>query len=689
MESQECKCGEETAAESCGGCGCGSDLHGEHTDGRGTLYRIIASAVFFAAALIVGAAGGVRDGRPDSPIAVIRFALVAVSFLLAGFPVLLNAVKNIFRGEIFDENFLMTIASVGAFVIGEYPEAAAVMLFYQIGEYFQEYALGKSRRSISALMELRPDTVGVVRGGTVLTVAPETVSPGELIEVRPGERIALDGVVESGSSFVDTSALTGESVPREVAAGDEVLGGCINTNGVLRIRTSKSAGDSAIARILDLVEHAGSKKAVTERFITRFAKVYTPLVTVSAVLLAVVPPLVVSGAEWSTWVSRALIFLVVSCPCALVISVPLGFFGGIGAASRRGILVKGSNYLEALARTGTAVFDKTGTLTKGVFKVTAVHPADPVRVPARELVALAAHAEKYSNHPISVSLKNAHTEEMCGDCSETSCDCCAAVSLSDVKEISGQGISAVLDGRAVLVGNNKLMRAFTVTGFSDVGDDVRSPEACAAADGGTVVHVAVDGSYAGHIVISDEVKSDAAQAIAALKSYGVKRTVMLTGDTEVSGRKTAEMLGIDTVYADLMPGDKVAKVEALLAAAPGGSTKRETLLFAGDGINDAPVLARADVGIAMGALGSDAAIEAADMVIMTDEPSKIPEAVGIARKTRRIVMQNIVFALGVKALILLLGAAGFASMWAAVFADVGVSFLAVLNSMRLLARKSA
>ena len=645
------------------------------------LVRIGAGGILFVAGIITGVL--VPPGTGFVAGGGLRLMLFILSCLVTGGTVLLTAVKNIFRGDIFDENFLMSVAAAGAFVIGEYPEAAAVMLFYQIGEFFQDYAVGKSRRSIQALMKLRPDGARIIRDGQPVWVDAESVSVGEIVEVRPGERIPVDGTVESGSGFIDTAALTGESVPRKVHPGDEVLGGSISTDGVLYIVTNKVPGESAIARILELVEHAGSKKSVSEQFITRFSRVYTPLVTIAAVLVAVVPPLVIPGAAWNTWISRALIFLVVSCPCALVLSVPLGFFGGIGAASRRGILVKGSCFLEKLSRTGTAVFDKTGTLTKGVFRVTAVHPAAGSGMTADELIAVAAHAEKYSSHPISVSLQAAHRQNACCTCTaqpDPDCACCSRVHLADVQEISGQGISAVMNGAAILVGNSILMKNRQITGFEQVshGDPALTPEQCAAADGGTVVHIAENGIYAGHIVISDELKPGAAESLALLKQSGVNKTVMLTGDSAAAADRVAAELGLDAVYAELMPGDKVSKVEQLLVP-------DSVLLFVGDGINDAPVLARADVGIAMGAAGSDAAIEAADVVIMTDEISKVPEALAISRKTMGIVRQNIVCALGVKAAVMVLGAAGIASMWAAVFADVGVSVLAVLNAMRMLA----
>ncbi|GHV19057.1 hypothetical protein FACS189425_09110 [Clostridia bacterium] len=568
--------------------------------------------------------------------------------LAAGYKVFWNAIKKSFHGELFDENFLMSAATIAAFAIGEYPEAAAIMLFYRVGEWFQDYAVDKSRDSIAALSALRPDRAYLV--GKAAYVPPEEVEIGELIEVKPGERVPLDGVIAEGASFIDSSALTGESVPRKAEAGTEVFAGCVNTSGVLLVKTTKLAGDSAVSRILELVEEASGKKAKTEKFITRFAKVYTPIVTLSAVLLAVIAPLFLGG-EWSEWIRRGVVFLVVSCPCALVISVPLGFFGGIGAASKRGILVKGGNYLELLAKTATVVFDKTGTLTKGVFNVSRVSTEGTTE---DELLAIAAHAERFSQHPIASSLREAHA-----------CEDCESVRVADAEELSGKGVSAAVRGVATLVGTRGFMRE-------------RGIDAPAVETGGTVAFVAENGEYRGHIVISDEIKEDAREAIKALKRAGVKKTVMLTGDADSVGRYVAAELGIDEVYTELLPADKVAKVESLL----GGGV----LVFVGDGINDAPVLARSDVGIAMGG-GRDAAIEAADAVIMGGEPSKLAAAITIARRTVRVVKQNIGFSLGVKAAVLLLGAIGIAgSMWFAVFADVGVTILAVLNSLRLISK---
>ena len=569
-----------------------------------------------------------------------------------GWDVLWKAVRNILHGQVFDENFLMALATVGAFATGEYSEGVAVMLFYQIGEWFQRYAVGRSRKSITALMDIRPDHANLVGpDGTAQEVDPDEVSVGSTILVKPGERVPLDGTVLDGDSMLDTAALTGESVPRHAAAGDAVVSGCINGSGLLRVRVDKPYGESTVAKILDLVENAGEKKAKAENFITKFSRWYTPAVVIAALALAVLPPLVLGGG-WAGWVHRALIFLVISCPCALVISVPLSFFGGIGGASRRGILVKGGAYMEVLANTGTVVFDKTGTLTKGVFSVTAVHPHE---IDKAQLVELAALAESYSTHPIAASLRTAY-----GQAPDTA-------RVADYEELSGRGVRAKVDGRTVCVGNGRLM--------DEAGAEWHECHLT-----GTVAHVAVDGRYAGHIVISDEVKPDAAAAIAALKAAGVHKTVMLTGDAKEVGEAVAKQLGIDEAHTQLLPAGKVEHMEQLLAGQPKG----EALAFVGDGVNDAPVLARADVGIAMGGIGSDAAIEAADVVLMDDKPSKLAEAVRISRRTLRIVHQNIVFALAVKALVLVLGALGMANMWEAVFADVGVMVLAILNAMRAL-----
>lgn len=603
------------------------------------LVRIGAGAVLFALALLLPAEG------------TLRLAAFIVPYAVVGWDVLWRAVRNITRGQVFDENFLMALATVGAFATGEYPEGVAVMLFYQVGEWFQSYAVGRSRQSIASLMDIRPDYANIERDGKLQRVDPDSVAVGDVIVVKAGEKIPLDGVVLEGASAVDTAALTGESLPRDVQPGDDVVSGCINKSGLLRVRVTKIFGESTVAKILDLVENSSSKKARAENFITRFARYYTPAVVIAAALLAVVPPLAL-GYAWNEWIHRALIFLVISCPCALVISVPLSFFGGIGGASKRGVLVKGSNYLEVLADAEIVVFDKTGTLTKGVFNVTAVHPD---RVSEARLLELAALAESYSDHPISRSLREAYGKEL------------ESARVSDVEELSGRGVRAVIDGHTVCAGNDKLM------------EEVGVPwHPCHRI--GTTVHVSLDGEYVGHIVISDELKPDAAEAIAELKRRGVRKTVMLTGDAKAVGESVAKELGIDEVHAQLLPGDKVDRVEALLKE----KSPRGKLAFVGDGINDAPVLSRADIGIAMGAFGSDAAIEAADIVLMDDKPSKIAVAMSIAKKTLRIVHQNIVFALGVKALVLLLGAAGMANMWEAVFADVGVSFIAILNASRAL-----
>ena len=606
------------------------------------LIRIIVGAVIFIAALAL-----------NSNSVMLEFGLFAASYLVIGGDVLLKAVRNIFRGQVFDENFLMGIATVGAFAIGEYPEGVAVMLFYQVGELFQSYAVDKSRKSIASLMDIRPDYANIQRNGQIEKVDPDEVAIGDTIVIRPGEKVPLDAVVLEGNSMMDTSALTGESVPREIGVGDDLLSGCININGMLTAKVTKEFGESTVSKILDLVENAGSKKSNSENFITKFARYYTPVVVIIAAILAIVPPLVIPGAVFTDWGYRALTFLVISCPCALVISVPLSFFGGIGAASRKGVLVKGSNYLEALAQAEIVVFDKTGTLTKGVFKVQDLKPQG---ISAEALLEVTAYAESYSNHPISISLREAYGKEI------------DHARIGQVEEIAGHGVIATVDGKQVAAGNNKMVRRFNLPEV-DTGDAV-----------GTIVHVIVDGGYCGYIVIADEVKADAAAAIHALKQAKVRQTVMLTGDAKAIGEKVAGQLGLDKVYTELLPANKVEKVEELFTQ----KSAKGKLVFVGDGINDAPVLARADLGIAMGGLGSDAAIEAADIVIMTDEPSKISTAMQISQKTLGIVHQNIVFALAVKLLVLVLGAAGIATMWAAVFADVGVSVLAILNAIRIL-----
>ena len=582
----------------------------------------------------------------------LQIALFIISYIIVGGDVVKKAVKNIFKGQVFDENFLMSIATIGAFFIGEYPEGVAVMLFYQVGELFQSYAVGKSRKSIASLMDIRPDYANVKKGDELVKVDPDEVQIGDIIVIKAGEKIPLDGKVIEGSSMIDTSALTGESVPREVEVGSDILSGCININGVITAEVTKEFGESTVSKILDLVENASSKKSNSEQFITKFARYYTPVVVIIAVFLAIIPPLVIDGATFSDWIYRALAFLVVSCPCALVISIPLSFFGGIGGASKKGVLVKGSNYLEALAETEIVVFDKTGTLTKGVFNVQEIHPEG---VSKEELLELTAHAESYSNHPISLSLKRAYSKEIDNG------------RISDVEEISGHGVIATVDGKKVMAGNIKLMKMMDIPYFK--GELI-----------GTIVHVAVNNKYIGYIVIADEVKEDSAQAIKELKAANIKQTVMLTGDNKSIGSKVAKELGLDKVYAELLPADKVEKLEELFSQ----KSKKGKLAFVGDGINDAPVLARADIGIAMGGLGSDAAIEAADVVIMTDEPSKIATAMKISKKTLKIAHQNIVFAIGIKIIVLILSAFGIATMWAAIFADVGVTIIAVLNAFRAL-----
>ena len=581
--------------------------------------------------------------------------LYLIPYGIIGWDVLWRAIRNIKNGQVFDETFLMSVATVGAFGCGEYPEAVAVMLFYQVGELFQSVAVDRSRKSISALMDIRPDYANIERDGELIQVDPEEVAVGDTIVIKAGERVPLDGTVLEGASSLDTAALTGESLPRDVQAGDEVISGCVNLTGVLHVRVNKPFGESTVAKILDLVENSSSKKAKAENFITRFARYYTPAVVFAALALAALPPLLGMG-PWLMWVQRALNFLVVSCPCALVISIPLSFFGGIGGASKQGILVKGGNYLEALAQAGIVVFDKTGTLTKGTFEVTAVHPQ---QVSERELLELAALAERFSDHPISRSIQAA-----CQSAPDPN-------RVTDAKEIAGHGVQAVVDGKTVLAGNQKLMDQFRIS-FEDTCRHV-----------GTIIHVAVDGVYMGHIVISDQVKEGAEQALRALKAAGVRKTVMLTGDSQAVGQAVAGQLGLDEVHAELLPGDKVDQVERLLQS----KGPKEQLVFVGDGINDAPVLSRADIGVAMGAMGSDAAIEAADIVLMDDDLNKLPVAVRLARKTLRIVRENIVFALAVKFLVLILSALGVANMWWAVFADVGVSVIAILNSMRMLNAK--
>ena len=604
---------------------------------KNLLFRIIATAVLFAAGSLLPLEGWAEMG------------VFLVCYVIVGWDIVWKAITNIFSGQVFDENFLMTIATIGALILGEHSEGVAVMLFYQVGEWFQSYAVSKSRKSIASLMDIRPDYANVERDGKLVQVDPDEVMIGDTIVVKPGERVPLDGKIIKGTSALDTSALTGESMPRDVEPGMEVISGCINQTGILTIQTTKEFGESTVAKILDLVENASDKKGKTENFISRFARYYTPAVVFAAIALAILPPLI-TGQAFSIWIYRALTFLVISCPCALVISIPLSFFGGIGGSSKIGVLVKGSNYLEALAHAETVVFDKTGTLTKGSFAVSKILP---VGMKEPQFLELAAYAEDYSNHPISLSIKKVYGKKI--DSSR----------ITDVKEIAGHGVQSIIDGKIVFAGNAKLMEKEHIS-FTP------------AATVGTVVYLACDGKYAGCIVIEDEIKEDSSAAIKALKSVGVRKSVMLTGDADAVGRKVADRLGLDQAYTELLPADKVDRVEELLQQ----KSEKGTLVFVGDGINDAPVLARADVGIAMGGLGSDAAIEAADIVLMTDEPSKIAAVIRIARKTICIANQNIVFALGVKFLVLIFGALGYANMWAAVFADVGVSIIAILNAIR-------
>jgi len=583
---------------------------------------------------------------------ILELTVFLAAFIIVGGDIVLKAIRNISRGQVFDENFLMSIATIGALIIGEYPEAVAVMLFYQVGELFQSYAVDKSRKSITALMDIRPDYANVKHRGALKKVNPDEVLPGDIIVIKAGEKIPLDAKVIEGRSMIDTSALTGESMPRNVLPGSDILSGCINTNGLLTAEVTKEYGESTVSKILDLVENAAVKKTKSENLITKFAKYYTPVVVILAALISAIPPLVIPGAAFGNWVYRGLIFLVISCPCALVVSIPLSFFGGIGGASKKGILVKGSNYLEALAKTEFVVFDKTGTLTKGVFDV------QEIKAEGRrndELLELAVYAESYSNHPISMSLKKSYGKEIDNK------------RISDIEEISGHGVSATVDGKKVLAGNIRLMEKMNISCYG--GELI-----------GTVVHVAVDGIYAGYIVIADEIKEDSRRAIRDLKEAKIRKVVMLTGDAKNVGEKVSKDLGLDLVYTELLPGDKVEKLEELLTK----KSEKGKLAFVGDGINDAPVLARSDIGIAMGGLGSDAAIEAADIVIMTDEPSKIATAIKISKRTLGIVKQNIVFSLAVKFIILILATFGIASMWAGVVADVGVTVIAVLNAARSL-----
>ena len=610
-----------------------------------SLIQIIISAILFAIGLLV----------PFSNEWITK-GIYIVAYLIVGLEIVIKAIKNIFKGEVFDEHFLMAVATIGAFAIGEFPEAVAVMLFYQIGELFQDYAVDKSKESITNLMDIRPDVAVVKRNGKLDTVKPETVKIGEEIVVKPGEKIPLDGTIIDGRSMLDTSALTGESVPRSAKIGEKVLSGCINQSGVLTIKVEKEFVESTVSKILDLVENASNKKSKSENFITKFAKIYTPTVVGIAVLLAIIPPFLLNWGSFSEWLERALTFLVVSCPCALVISIPLGFFGGIGGASRKGVLIKGSNYLELLSKTDIFVFDKTGTLTEGVFEVQKINPVD---ISEEELLKIAAYAESYSNHPISASIKKAYQKEINQEI------------IEKTEEISGKGIVSQIENKTVVIGNNKIMQ--------EKGIEYKESN-----DIGTILYVAINNKFEGSIVIADKIKEDAKQTIQGLKRNNVSKNVMLTGDKKEIAEKVAKQIEIDEVYTDLLPDQKVEKVEELMKQ----KTEKGKLAFVGDGINDAPVLAISDIGIAMGGLGSDAAIEAADIVIMNDKPSKILEAIKISNKTMRIVKQNIIFAISVKILVLILGACGIATMWEAVFADVGVSFIAILNSLRALGRKS-
>lgn len=608
------------------------------------IIKIVIALILFLVALIV-----------PLQSQLINNGLFVISYLIVGLEIVLKAIRNIFKGKVFDENFLMAIATIGAFVIGEYPEAVAVMLFYQIGEAFQDYAVDKSRKSIISLMDIRPDFANIQRNGKIDKINPEEVNVGDIIVVKPGEKVPLDGIIVKGTSMIDTSALTGESVPKEIKEQDEILSGCINENGVLEVKVTKKFGESTASKILDLVENASSKKSKSENFISKFAKYYTPIVVVTAVLLAIIPPMIFNRAEWIEWIEwihRALTFLVVSCPCALVISIPLGFFGGIGGASKIGVLVKGSNYLEALSNTEIMVLDKTGTLTEGVFEVQQINPID---ISKEDLIKYATYAESFSNHPIAISLKKAYGKEIVNK------------KVSETQELSGLGVRAVIDGESVLVGNEKLMKENCI-------DYIKSEEI------GTILYIAVNNKFAGTIVISDKIKTDAKETIDKLKKDNIKKIVMLTGDKRKVGENVAKKLGIDEVYTELLPSDKVEKVEELMK----NKSENGNLAFIGDGINDAPVLAISDIGIAMGGLGSDAAIEAADVVLMTDEPSRVVDAIKISKKTMTIVKQNIIFAISIKLIVLILSAIGISNMWQAVFADVGVSILAILNALRAL-----
>ena len=608
------------------------------------IIKIVISGILFVIALII-----------KVPYSWIKTAIFIISYLIVGFEILKKALKNILKGDAFDENFLMAVATIGAFIIGEYPEAVAVMLFYQIGEVFQDYSVDKSRESIASLINIKPDIANVLRAGKEEKIDPNTVKVGEIVLVKPGEKVPLDGKVIEGESFIDTSCLTGEGVPRKVNIGDEILSGCINTDGLLKIEVTKEYGESTVNKILELVENASEKKSKSENFITKFAKYYTPIVVIIAVFLAIIPPLIIKDASFSDWIYRALSFLVVSCPCALVISIPLSFFGGIGGAAKKGILIKGSNYLEQLAKTEIVVFDKTGTLTKGVFEVQNVNS---INIKEEELLEIAATAEYYSNHPIAKSVKKAFKKEI------------DEGKIYNIKEILGKGIFAQIEGKDVLIGNSKL--------FEEENIEYEKCE-----DIGTILYIAIDKKFVGTILIADEIKEDSKKTIKDLKKNGIKQTVMLTGDRKEVSKDVSDKLEIDEVYSELLPDGKVKKVEDLLK----NKNEQRKLVFVGDGINDSPVLAMADIGVAMGANGTDSAIEAADIVIMTDEPSKINTAIKIARKNMRIVKENIVFAISVKILILVLSAFGISNMWHAVFADVGVSIIAILNSLRMLGKK--
>lgn len=608
------------------------------------LYKIIISAILFIIALVV----------PFQNIWINR-AIYLISYIIVGFEILKKAVRNIKRGKVFDENFLMSVATIGAFAIQEFPEAVAVMLFYQIGELFQDYAVDKSRKSISDLMDLRPDYANVLRNGKEEKIDPDGVKIDEIIIVKPGEKVPLDGVIIEGNSFIDTKGLTGEPKPRRVAESNEILSGCINLEGILKIRVKKEYDESTVSKILELVENASSKKSKSEKFITKFANYYTPIVVIIAIFLALIPPLIIKNATFSDWLYRALSFLVVSCPCALVISIPLSFFGGIGGASKNGILIKGSNYLEALSNLETVVFDKTGTLTEGVFKVQKINS---IGISEEELLQIAAYAEWYSNHPIAKSVKQEYSKNV------------EEVKIKNVKEITGKGILASIDEKQVLIGNEKLMQEYNI-------NYEKSKEV------GTILYIAIDNVFSGTILISDKIKVDSVKCIELIKTNGIKQTIMLTGDKKEIAENISKKLGIDKVHSELLPDEKVKKMEELLK----NKTQNKKIAFVGDGINDAPVLALADIGIAMGGLGSDSAIEAADIVIMTDEPSKISIAIKISKKTMKIVRENIIFAITIKIIVLILSALGIATMWEAVFADVGVAIIAILNSLRMLNKK--